>query len=670
MKRWRQKTVGYVISAALLGGGLGLAYYWHFRAASPIELTASSTEQRTSQPAEIGDLPPSLGPPSSGSPSPGSPSPGSPSSAAESMANHGTEVASLSTPQLNAQRVSAQESLDPSQDGWTSELLAEQIKKKLRRIASAVGHTDQNLAIELAEVVTPGFECTQLRPDRLIEVFRDSALVVRRTIPSAGEPSIFEFRGPTGLANALEKISETTPAEIRVKVKVVGVVPSGSSVAAIALVTRSGRMVQGSIQQNSTWHSRWLRGADDTPLKLASIQVADYEEVEFEDPGGTLYSDCTEAVLRANRSYQEQLYYGADYWMQHLEGNVSPRLMEAHIGLAVGDVNGDGLDDVYVCQPGGLPNRLYVQNADGSVIDSTSEAGLDVLDLSYSALLVDLDNDGDQDLALLTRTAVLVFSNDGSGHFELQNRHVAALEYSLTAADYDADGDLDLYVCNYLRDADSGRFEFGTPVPYHNATNGGRNVLLRNEGDWTFTDATEESGLGAKNDRWSYAAAWEDYNNDGLIDLYVANDFGHNNLYRNEGGRFSDVTDQTNSVDANFGMSVSWGDYNRDGWMDLYVGNMFSAAGNRVTFQQRFLPDSSDETKALYQRLARGNTLLQNTGSRSDDSEPTFRDVSEQASVTMGRWAWGSLFVDINNDGWEDLLVNNGYLTQENSGDL
>ena len=111
-------------------------------------------------------------------------------------------------------------------------------------------------------------------------------------------------------------------------------------------------------------------------------------------------------------------------------------------------------------------------------------------------------------------------------------------------------------------------------------------------------------------------------------------------------------------------MSVTWGDYNRDGRVDLYVSNMYSAAGNRIAFQQAFKQGDSVQTRAQFQRFARGNTLFENAG------DGTFRDVSKRAAVTMGRWAWGSLFVDINNDGWEDLLVANGMITHEDTVDL
>ncbi len=106
------------------------------------------------------------------------------------------------------------------------------------------------------------------------------------------------------------------------------------------------------------------------------------------------------------------------------------------------------------------------------------------------------------------------------------------------------------------------------------------------------------------------------------------------------------------------------GDYNRDGLMDLYVSNMFSSAGSRITFQHNFKPDVSRDQKAMFQRMAKGNTLFSNVGNG------TFRDVSHEASVAMARWAWAAPFLDINNDGWQDLIVANGFITRDSSQDL
>jgi hypothetical protein len=208
----------------------------------------------------------------------------------------------------------------------------------------------------------------------------------------------------------------------------------------------------------------------------------------------------------------------------------------------------------------------------------------------------------------------------------------------------------------------------GRPIPYHDANNGGRNVLFRNDRNWGFTDVTKRVGLDQNNQRFSLACAWEDFDNDGDLDLYVANDFGRNSLYVNDAGRFRDSAAQAGIEDISAGMSVSWGDYNNDGWMDLYVGNMWSSAGNRIAYQRRFLRAKGNRaTLADFRRHARGNSLFANSGVGESTG---FHDVSVQARVTMGRWAWSSCFLDMNNDGWEDMLVANGYITQEDTGDL
>ncbi len=311
-----------------------------------------------------------------------------------------------------------------------------------------------------------------------------------------------------------------------------------------------------------------------------------------------------------------------------------------------------------------------MQQPDGTVVDVSAAAGVDILDFSHSALLVDLDNDGDQDLAVATKAQLLFFANDGNGKFSL--RIVASIirdAHSLTAVDYDSDGDLDIYSCRYFPIGAENNNLLGA-ISYFDAEDAGANVLLRNDivgaadGEWHFADVTAEVGLDENNQRFSLAAAWEDYDNDGDPDLYVANDVGRNNLYRNDGGHFTDVAATAGVEDHAFGMSVSWGDYNRDGLMDLYVANMFSAAGNRITFQKQFMDDNSGQGKSGIQYTARGNTLFKNMG------DGTFRDVSVEAGVTMGRWSWSSLFADVNNDGWEDILVANGYLTRDGTDDL
>jgi hypothetical protein len=400
---------------------------------------------------------------------------------------------------------------------------------------------------------------------------------------------------------------------------------------------------------------------------LQRVTLEQYEEAVVTAPHGRLFVDCTQAALERNAHYRQQVLPGLNHWLSRTPREFFGQF--GHHGLAVGDVNGDGLDDLYVCDAGGLPNRLYIQQPDGTAVEMAAEAGVDLLDDSTGALLVDLDNDGDQDLVVGIDPTLHIAENDGRGRFHLgQAIEVNTDTFSISAADYDQDSDLDLYVCGYnVRKKDPTDRGLPLPVPFYDANNGGRNVLLRNEGHLKFSDATSATGLDQNNTRFSMAAAWEDVDNDGDVDLYVANDFGRNNLYRNDDGQFVDIAAAAGAEDSASGMSVSWSDYNRDGFMDVYVGNMFSAAGNRVAYQSQFSRGLGDQAVSHLRHMAQGNTLLENI-SRAGTIE--FRDVSQSRAVEMGRWAWASRFVDLTNDAWPDLVVANGYVTNANSDDL
>ena len=379
------------------------------------------------------------------------------------------------------------------------------------------------------------------------------------------------------------------------------------------------------------------------------------------------FRDVSQAALGHNTSYRHQLSRSLDAWRAELDAATGIDVY-GHNGIAVGDYNGDGLEDIYVCQPAGLPNRLYRNNGDGTFDDVTHEAGVDVLDASTMALFGDLDNDGDQDLIVIAGTRVLVFRNDGRGKFtrpapnELPES--GATLTSAALADYDRDGYLDLYVCAY--DFWNAGATYDAPTPYYDASNGPPNILYRNRGDGSFEDVTAASGMNQNNNRFSFAASWADYDKDGWPDLYVANDFGRNNLYRNNGdGSFSDVAALAGVEDLGAGMSVSWGDYNGDGWLDLYVSNMWSSAGQRLTFNPAFAEVAGDEAvRAAFQRQARGNSLFKNNG------DGTFQDVTLEAGVAFGRWAWGSALWDYDNDGRPDIFVTNGYITGPDTHDL
>jgi len=430
-------------------------------------------------------------------------------------------------------------------------------------------------------------------------------------------------------------------------------------------ISNEGKMYKASIivdhlgerkEAHSKWICEWGRRSDGG-LELLSLERKDYSELRSERE--TLYKDFTHKIIGQTPNYDEQVDKGISEWAG-LITKFGDMAMTGHHGLAVGDVNGDGRDDVFVCDGGSLPNRLYVQNQDGTAMDISMRAGIDWYEDSRAALLLDLDNDGDQDLVVATIAMIVFAENDGTGQFTIRGGFPdAQYPFSLSSSDFDLDGDLDVYVCLYGegdRNSGSRGFDERSPIPFHDAKNGGRNVLLVNHGGFAFTDETESVGLDVNNDRWSFSASWEDYDNDGDPDLYVANDFGRNCLYRNDRGHFTEEAKRLGLEDTGAGMSVSWGDYDRDGIFDLYIGNMFSAAGNRIGGQDRFASDRKINEVNEMRKMSRGNTLYRGTLGG-------FSEVSRDSRVSMGRWAWSSGFVDIDNDGWEDIVITNGYIT-------
>ncbi len=582
-------------------------------------------------------------------------------------------VAAMTTRRIESERASAATALDPSSDGWESEAVAETAKARLERLAALLSGPGPIDPTSFDGLVSADPESTEF-DGKLEEAYRDAVLTVRRrAAPVTKEDRV--NRGRASLAKALETLAAPLrgASDVETHVKIVRVDLAGDSVATLAYFDASGRTGAGAVGVRDVWRCRWAR--ENGELLLDSLSSDDYERIDAR--GSRWFTDCTAAVLGANDSFERQLVPGLNHWLARIE-RVHSMHVFARYGLAVGDVNGDDLDDVYVCQPGGLPNRLYVQNADGTASDTSAAAGVDWLDHTSSALLVDLDGDGDQDLVAATIFGLILMANDGRGSFA--RRAVLAPRdidlHSLSAADYDGDGDLDLYICTDFAQ-EVARPGAGTGFVYHDANDGGANLLFRNDiassedgasveggATWSFTDVTKDVGLDVDNRRHSLAAAWEDYDNDGDPDLYVANDYGQNCLYRNDGGRFVNVARQAGVVDFGSGMSVSWADFNRDGRLDIYVGNMFSSAGNRITRQLGFKPGVNETTRELYRRFAKGNSLFENIGGG------TFREVGAEAGVEMGRWAWSSVFADINSDGWDDLLVANGYITTEDTGDL
>lgn len=530
---------------------------------------------------------------------------------------------------------------DPVRDGWGSEAFAANALTQLKQLGKAL--TGEQASVD--KVYAPGFSAPPLRPENLETAYEAAGISVHRpsgvTPSSAIRPSALFPDAPGG----------------RCKFKIISAERRPDELVTLCYFQMSHQTAGSRTQLNATWECTWT--ATPQPL-LKRITISDHEEIR----SSVGFVDCTASAVGLSELIDRQLIHGRDHWYDNLESGIG--VEGRGNGIAIADANGDGLEDIYLCQPAALPNRLLLRQPDGSLRDASAETGLDWLDSTRGALFIDLDNDGDQDLVMAQSTQLLMHENDGGGVFKLRAEMAFnSLLFSLNAIDYDSDGDLDLYTCGYTS---AGQVRpddiFASPVPYHDANNGSPNALLRNDGSWQFSDVTLESGLNANNLRFSLASAWQDYDGDGDPDLYVANDFGRNNLYRNDSGTFTDVAATAGVEDIGPGMSAAWGDANNDGHPDLYVSNMFSSAGSRITGQKAFKAGASAEDLAGFKRHARGNSLFINRG------DGTFEDSAIESGTVMGRWAWGSLFADFNNDGWRDLYVANGFVTADDNDDL
>jgi len=372
-------------------------------------------------------------------------------------------------------------------------------------------------------------------------------------------------------------------------------------------------------------------------------------------------------------------------------------------GVAAGDVNGDDRVDLYFTQLDG-PNHLYRNLGGYHFKDITDSAGVALKGYhSTGATFADVDGDGDLDLLVTTLAqGDFLFKNDGKGHFTRDNN--SGLEgkkgsMTMTLSDIDGDGDLDLYIANYKEKSVRDLYKPGqlswdkTTIKYGNKYQlispfdkyykiiqtpngptrreiGEKDELYINNGKGHFTKVKDlrnrflnENGLPeGLNPDWGLSARFQDLNGDGLPDLYVCNDYWTpDRIWMNQGNGIFKAINKRAIRNLSFSsMSVDFSDVNRDGKMDIFVTGMLNPSHKiRMRHFANYPPLMPGIGDIDSQPQYVGNTLFMQ---RKDD---TYSELAEYSGLKSTGWSWATNFLDVDLDGYEDLIINNGNLYDE-----
>jgi len=344
------------------------------------------------------------------------------------------------------------------------------------------------------------------------------------------------------------------------------------------------------------------------------------------------------------RYFVETLGAGAAWFDYDRDGDIDLYLVN---GAELPGMSADTSPNPSFVRRGTLPptNALYRNNGDGTFTDVTVHAGVGDERYGFGCCVGDYDNDGFSDLYVTNLGQNRLYHNNGDGTFTDATTIAGVGDErwgtSAAFADYDKDGNLDLFVVNYVKyeledNPVCHRGELRVYCPPSDFE-GEPDMLYRNNGDGTFTDVTKEAGLSTETPGKGLGAVWGDYDNDGYPDLFVANDTTADMLYRNRGdGTFMDialfvgVALGAKGVPLG-GMGVNFGDYDNDDWLDVVVTN----------FQ--------DDPNHLFH----------------NDTDGTFSDATYAAKFggeSLPYVGWGVDFVDVDNDGYQDLFVANGHI--------
>ncbi|MEX0647918.1 MAG: CRTAC1 family protein [Balneolaceae bacterium] len=335
--------------------------------------------------------------------------------------------------------------------------------------------------------------------------------------------------------------------------------------------------------------------------------------------------------------------------------HILPQISSVGASVSVADFNNDGHPDFYLTNSEfGTHNALYKNNGDGTFTDIAGELGLADLNsfeqgASMGSIWGDINNNGYEDLLIYRWGKPELFINNGEEGFTRVTEQ-AGLPVHINANtaiwfDYNNDGYLDLFIGGYFHE-DVNLFDLKDsrmmPDSYEYATNGGRNYLLKNRGDGTFEDVSDQAGI-TNTRRWTLAAGSADIDGSGWPDLVLANDYGVDEILFNQNGEtFISGGEQAGiGFVPKSGMSVSFGDVLNQGELSIYITNI-SEAGV----------------------LMQGNNLWV-PSRRANGEIPRYRNVAGNMGVEIGEWGYGGKFVDFNNDGNIDIYVANGYVSDE-----